>query len=109
MLFYSKNKHLDILKTFLPKNISFLRKKLGLKQDELGEKIYVNRGNVGHYEKGKSLPKAETLIKLGKFFNVSIDDLLKKDLEEESILNKSKKTIARKAARTAAGNAGRTR
>ena len=58
-----------------------LRRKMGLSQDALGEKIGIHGRHVGKYEVGKALPNADTVIKIAKLFNVSIDYLL---LDEES-------------------------
>lgn len=59
------------------KNIIFeLRKKHGLSQDELAEKIYVTRQAVSRWETGETIPGTETLKLLSKLFDVSINTLL---------------------------------
>ena len=53
-----------------------LRKKHGLSQDELAEKIYVTRQAVSRWENGETIPGTETLKLLSKLFDVSINTLL---------------------------------
>ena len=53
-----------------------LRMKNGLSQDELAEKIYVTRQAVSRWETGETIPNAETLKRLSKLFDVSINTLL---------------------------------
>lgn len=53
-----------------------LRKKAGLSQDELAEKVYVTRQAVSRWENGETTPNTETLKLLSKLFNVSINTLL---------------------------------
>ena len=59
------------------KNIIFeLRRKTGLSQDELAEKVYVTRQAVSRWENGETVPNTETLKRLSKLFDVSINTLL---------------------------------
>ena len=53
-----------------------LRMKNGLSQDELAEKIYVTWQAVSRWETGETIPNAETLKRLSKLFDVSINTLL---------------------------------
>jgi len=52
-----------------------------MSQDELGEKIYVSRQTISSWENGKSYPDIHSLILLSQVFNVTIDNLVKGDLE----------------------------
>lgn len=53
-----------------------LRTKKGLSQDELAEKLYVTRQAVSRWETGETIPNTETLKRLSKLFDVSINTLL---------------------------------
>ena len=53
-----------------------LRKKNGLSQDELAEKVFVTRQAVSRWETGETIPGTETLKLLSKLFNVTINTLL---------------------------------
>lgn len=66
------------------KNIKFLRKSRGLTQDELAKNIGVNRAVIGSYEENRATPKLSVLRDLAYFFKISIDDLAKLKLWEET-------------------------
>lgn len=53
-----------------------LRKKNGLSQEELADKVYVTRQAVSRWETGETVPNAEALKLLSKVFDVSINTLL---------------------------------
>ena len=54
-----------------------LRKEKNLTQDELGEQIGVTNKTVSRWENGNYLPPVEMLQILSKFYNVSINEILK--------------------------------
>ncbi len=59
------------------KDILFeLRKRSGLSQDDLAEKVFVTRQAVSRWENGETVPNTEALKLLSKVFNVSINTLL---------------------------------
>ena len=53
-----------------------LRKKMGISQDELAEKVMVTRQAVSRWENGETVPNTETLKLLSDFFDVTINTLL---------------------------------
>lgn len=53
-----------------------LRVKNGLSQEELAERVYVTRQAVSRWEQGETVPNTETLKRLSKLFDVSINTLL---------------------------------
>ena len=57
------------------------RNKLSLSQEELGEKIYVTRQTISNWENSKSYPDINSLILLSQVFDMTIDNLIKGDLE----------------------------
>ena len=57
-----------------------LRKKHGLSQEELAEKIGVSRQAVSKWERAEASPDTENLIALAKIYNISLDEML--DLEK---------------------------
>ncbi len=56
--------------------ISELRKKNGMSQEELAEKVFVTRQAVSRWETGETVPGTETLKLLSGLFGVSINTLL---------------------------------
>lgn len=75
----------------LGQNILNYRKKVGLSQEELGEKIDVTRQTISNWELGETSPNTEQLKNLSKVLNVSIDELVNNDIENV-ILTKVKLT-----------------
>ena len=53
------------------------RKKLGLSQEQLGEKVGVSRQTVSKWESNNAVPELEKLIKLSEIYNVTLDELVK--------------------------------
>lgn len=61
-----------------------LRKKHGLSQEELAERIGVSRQAVSKWERSESSPDTDNLIALSKIYGVTIDQMLNKENDDES-------------------------
>ena len=57
------------------------RTELNLSQEELAEKVYVTRQTISNWENEKSYPALHSLLLLSSLFNVSLDQLIKGDIE----------------------------
>jgi len=57
-----------------------IRKKAGMTQSDLAEKLDVSRQAVSRWEMGTAKPEFENLIAISNIFDVSIDYLLKGDV-----------------------------
>ena len=75
----------------LGKRILELRKKSGLSQEQLGEKVNVTRQTISNWELGATAPNPEQLKLLSKALNISIDELLDNGLQNV-VLSKIKIT-----------------
>ncbi|QQA56330.1 helix-turn-helix domain-containing protein [Staphylococcus pseudintermedius] len=63
------------------KNLKYLRKKYDMEQIDLAKKLgRKSASSISEWEKGKYTPKMKTLSELARLFNVSINDLMEKDL-----------------------------
>lgn len=60
-----------------------LRKKSGMSQEELAEKMNVSRQSVSKWEGAQSVPDLEKILQLGNLFGVTTDYLLKEEIEDE--------------------------
>ncbi len=60
----------------LSEKIYTLRRKSGLSQEQLAERIGVSRQAISKWEGGLSTPELEKLRALSEFFHVSIDELI---------------------------------
>ncbi len=58
------------MKTVAEKILS-ARSEMKMTQDELAEKVDVSRRSIAAYERGESIPRKSTILKLGKALNVS--------------------------------------
>ena len=84
------------------KTLRILRKNKGLSMKELGEIIGVAESTISQYETGKREPDFETLLKLGEFFNVSVDYLLRGDNPQNNKMPALTKKDERDIAKTLA-------
>lgn len=64
-------------------NIKFLWKEKGYTQDEMAKLIGVSQAAIGNWETGTREPNLQMITKIARFFSVSLDDLLLKDLSKE--------------------------
>ena len=64
------------------KHIKEFRNNLGFSQDELAEKVFVSRQTISNWENDKSYPDVQSLLLLSDIFDVSIDKLIKGDIEK---------------------------
>jgi transcriptional regulator with XRE-family HTH domain len=78
-------------------NIKILRKKAGLTQGALAEKMGIKRSLIGAYEEGRAEPRINNLMKLSEVFNLPIDTLVQQDLTqpEQHALNRASGTQLR--------------
>lgn len=63
------------------KQIQHYRKEKNLSQDELAEIIFVSRQSISNWERGATYPDLQNLLLLSKIFEVSLDQLIKGDVE----------------------------
>lgn len=56
-------------------HLLFLRKKRGLKQTDIAEKIGISFRAYQTYERGEREPQLSTLIALADYYNLTLDDL----------------------------------
>src|ERR1700757_5057347 len=70
---------------YLGNNIKVLRNRKGLSQEALAAELDIKRTTLNNYENTSVLnPTLELLLKIANFFNVSMDVLIKSDLEKFS-------------------------
>jgi HTH-type transcriptional regulator/antitoxin HipB len=62
-----------------------LRKKSGLSQEQLADKLGLSRQAVSKWERAEASPDTDNLICLAKLYGVSLDDLLNTDQSIDDI------------------------
>lgn len=73
------------MKNMIDANIKFLRKRAGLSQEELAEKIDVSRQSVAKWENGESLPDIVKCRDLAMLFGTTIDNLINYSFEDDEM------------------------
>ncbi len=78
--------------TLISENIKYLRKKLGLTQEQFSEAIGIKRSLLGAYEEARADPRINNLIKMAEMCGTSVDLIISKDVSKltESELNVDK-------------------
>lgn len=66
----------DKLRFQLGANIAAYRKRLGMTQMGLAEKLNYSDKAVSKWERGESMPDVQTLVQLADLFEISVNDLL---------------------------------
>ena len=64
------------------KQIKYHRTELGLSQEEFADKIFVTRQTVSNWENDKNYPDINSLVLMAEVFGVSLDSLVKGDIEK---------------------------
>lgn len=70
---------------FIGKNINHLRQVLKFTLHDLSERIGIGVATISAYENDRTKPSFDVLLKLGQVLQVSIDDLIYRDLSNEKI------------------------
>jgi len=69
------------------------RKKAGLSQKELGQKLDVSQQHIAQYENGKRTPKLDTIQKIATALQIDINTLLEHDYLDESPIYRTHERI----------------
>ena len=65
----------------LGKQIKKYRAEVDLSQEELANKIFVSRQTISNWENDKNYPDIKSLVLMSEIFRVSLDNLIKGDVE----------------------------
>ena len=68
---------------FLNQNVKFLRKSKNMTQAELADELNITKSTLANFEGGQAKTSIEVLDKLHDIFNISLDDLVYKDLSKQ--------------------------
>lgn len=71
--------------------IKYLRTKEKITQKELANQLHVSGQAVSNWERGKGYPDITNILHLSELFHLSVDELLKEDIEFKEQLMKEKK------------------
>ena len=78
-------------------NLIYLRKKRNLSQAMVAKLFDLGTNTIGSYERGDREPTFYNLVRLAKFYEVSVDDLLTSDMcTEDFILGRNLKYLRKR-------------
>lgn len=66
----------DVLKNQIGSNIALFRRRAGLTQAGLAERLNYSDKAISKWERGESIPDVMTLVQLSELFGVSVNDLV---------------------------------
>jgi transcriptional regulator with XRE-family HTH domain len=72
------------LRNIIGKNLSELRKRNGMTQLELAEKLNYSDKSISKWEHGDSLPSIENIVDICNFYHISLDDLIHEGIESKN-------------------------
>lgn len=64
-------------------NLYFLRQSNNLSARDVADELGVDRSTYSHWEQATCSPNLDILVSLSRFYSVSVDDLLTKNLVNE--------------------------
>ena len=64
--------------------IQAYRKRLGMSQEELGQKLLVSRQTISLWEKDQTVPTIDNLMRLSEIFEISVDEILNSENKEQN-------------------------
>lgn len=68
------------MEDYFHKNLRFLRKSKGLNQQDIADKVNINKNTISDYENQKISPGLNNLKEIAKLFGVRPGDMIDKDL-----------------------------
>jgi len=78
-------------------NIKFFREQYGWTQKELADKIMLSRSVIAKWENNTAVPDVDSLIKLSRVFNVSLDHLVGNYSFQNDLLKEFKRIYSSEA------------
>ncbi|MBX2953896.1 MAG: LexA family transcriptional regulator [Leadbetterella sp.] len=71
--------------SLLSDNMRYLRARMGMSQQAVADQLVITRGRYAKYEDGMAEPPIELLVKISRYFHVSIDLLVSVDIRRVPI------------------------
>ena len=69
--------------TMISENLKYLRHLKKLTQEVIADDLGVTRSRISSYEEGRAAPSINFLIIVSDYFNISIDELLRENLNHK--------------------------
>jgi len=85
--------NIENLKSIIADNLTYYRKKAGITQQELAEKLNYSDKSVSKWERGEGVPDIYILKQIADLFEVTVNDLIESRSSAPQKLNKKKNKI----------------
>jgi len=66
----------------ISQNLKYLRKRSGLTQEQMADKVGIKRSLLGAYEEGRADPRLNNLLRFSEIFGITVDLLIGQDLTQ---------------------------
>ena len=86
----------DLIMNYFGQNLKTLRLEKGFSQTELGERLYKGQKTIGNWETGYSEPCIDDLLNISELFEIDVDTLLRKEIEQSNPKAKAKRSRYKK-------------
>lgn len=71
--------------SLISENLKFLRKQMGLTQEQMAVQLDIKRSLLGAYEEGRADPRISNLLKFAEIFSLPVDHLISFDLTKNTL------------------------
>ena len=78
---------------YLADNMKYLRAKWGRSQQQLADELGITRTRYSKYEYGMAEPSIELLVKIARYYGISVDEIISVDLFRQTITRKHTEQI----------------
>lgn len=75
-------------KEIMGAKLLYCRKYAKMTQEELGEKLNIDRSRLSLYENGKAMPSAMVSLALAEYFNIELNDLIDSGVSLDAFIKK---------------------
>jgi len=77
----------------IAERLKTLRKRTGMSQQEIAEKIGIEQNSYGRYEQGSRIPTTDIIVKIAQAFGVTVEEIYG-NKPSEAVINKKIITTA---------------
>ncbi|MBD1432397.1 helix-turn-helix transcriptional regulator [Sphingobacterium sp. DN00404] len=78
---------------YLADNMRYLRGRKGRSQQQLADELGITRTRYSKYEYGMAEPPIELLVKIARYYGISVDEIISVDLFRQTITRKHTEQI----------------
>lgn len=85
--------NIENLKSIIAKNLTYYRKKAGITQQELADKLSYSDKSISKWERGEGVPDIYILKQIADLYEITVNDLIGDKSDKPAIVNNLKNKI----------------